>query len=213
MFVFPFTTCEIPENDSFVKQPFSAFINFLSSIILIYFAFCSKTTCVQWTLFSYFLFEIWHTFSHIQHLEDKTIQTNVVHVLGYLIAFSSLWSIEKLSGQKNSTNFYIILSLIVCIDIFTWFKIKGISTIFTGLFIFAFIVFGSIHKLSPNFKKSIPFLISGLILLFVLFVNENRNCQKMLEYKKFPYHAIIEVVGLVLFTTLALLFLDWEKNL
>ena len=107
--------------------------------------------------------------------------------------------------------FYKILAIIVLIDLYTWVEIKGVWTIFTGLSIFAFIIFGSIDKLSPQFQNSLPLFISGLLLLFILFVNENINCDKMLKYHKFPYHAIIEVLGLIMFVALSKQFLNWEK--
>ena len=212
MYVFPFNTCEVPDNDSLVKQPVSAVINLISTIILFYLATKAKTTHVSFLLFCYGLFELWHTISHIVHIENnKYLQTNVVHILGYLIAFSSLWSIQQLSGKVNSMLFYKILAIIVLIDLYTWVEIKGVWTIFTGLSIFAFIIFGSIDKLSPQFQNSLPLFISGLLLLFILFVNENINCDKMLKYHKFPYHAIIEVLGLIMFVALSKQFLNWEK--
>jgi len=211
MYVFPFNTCEVPDNNSLVKQPVSALINLISTIILFYLSTKAKTNMVSFLLFCYALFELWHTISHIVHLENKDLQTNVVHILGYLIAFSSLWSIQQLSGKVNSMLFYIILTIIVVIDLYTWSEIKGMWTILTGLSIFAFIIFGSIDKLNPQFQNSLPFFIIGLLVLFLLFVNENINCDKMLEYHIFPYHAIIEVLGLIMFVALSKQFLNWES--
>jgi hypothetical protein len=211
MYVFPFNTCEVPDNNSLVKQPASALINLISTIILFYLATKAQTIHVSFLLFCYGLFELWHTFSHVVHLKNKHMQTNVVHILGYLIAFSSLWCIQELSGKVNSRLFYKILAIIVLIDLYTWVEIKGVWTIFTGLSIFAFIIFGSIDKLSPQFKDILPYFILGLLLLFMLFVNENINCDKMLEYHIFPYHAIIEVLGLIMFVALSKQFLHLES--
>jgi hypothetical protein len=101
----------------------------------------------------------------------------------------------------------------IIIDLYIWIKIKGIWTIFTGLSIFAIIIFGSIDKLNSQFKSSIPYFLIGLLLLFILVVNENRNCDKMLEYHIFPYHAIIEVLGLIMFVALSKQFLYWESQI
>ena len=33
-----------------------------------------------------------------------------------------------------------------------------------------------------------------------------------MKYKIFPYHIFIEVLGLILFVTLAILFIKWENS-
>lgn len=211
-FVFPFTTCEIPTKSD-IEQPVSALVNLFSTIVLLFLTFKAKSIPVRLTLFCYAMFEAFHTFSHVKHLNNmKLLQTNIVHILGYLIAFTSLWSINTLSKKRNSVIFYIILSVMVFIDLLIWFNLKGIYTIFSGLSIFAIIIFGSYSNLHPCFQKAIPYLLLGLLLIFLLFVNENYNCERMIEIYKFPYHAIIEVVGFVLFIVLGNLFLKWDLN-
>jgi hypothetical protein len=80
------------------------------------------------------------------------------------------------------------------------------------LSLLAFIIFSSYNKLPKFFRKAIPFLAIGLIILFALELNEAYNCEKMLEYMDFPYHAFVEIVGLLLFTSLTYFFYKWEKN-
>jgi len=39
-------------------------------------------------------------------------------------------------------------------------------------------------------------MVVAIVILMLLFWNESVNCQKMLKAYPFPYHAMIEVVGL-----------------
>lgn len=206
-FTFPFTTCET--SSSLLQQPWSAAINAITCIILIIFAYIDKRVSVKMVLSSYALFEAWHTLSHVKHIPGN-IQTNVVHVLGYVMGFATLFAILALSNSDLSTLGIIIISIFVLIDLYVWVFVKGLWTVITGLSIFAVIVLVNYNNLSPLFKAYMPFLIIGLFIIFLLFMNETYNCSRMMEHMVFPYHIAIEIVGLILFTTLAYLFSQWK---
>ena len=83
--------------------------------------------------------------------------------------------------------------------------------IFTALSLHVVIVL-SYYKLYPNeITKAIPYLISLLIIVGFFLLNEKINCENMMKFAKLPYHAIIEILGMILFITLAYVFLQAEK--
>ena len=66
---FPFNTCEEPNKKSWIAQPISAFINFITCIILIYFFLKAKTIIIKLLILAFIAFEIFHTYSHITHVD------------------------------------------------------------------------------------------------------------------------------------------------
>lgn len=85
--------------------------------------------------------------------------------------------------------------------------------IFTGLSLPVVIVI-SYYNLYPKYiKKAIPYLIGLLIIIGMVLINEKINCENMMKYAKLPYHAIIEIIGMILFTLLSYVFLQTEKDI
>ena len=151
---FPFKTCEEPNKNTWIAQPVSAFINMITSIILIYFFLKAKTLIIKLLILSFIAFEIFHTYSHIKHI-NGAIQSNIIHGIWYFLTFMILIASVKM------TNKY------------------------------------------PN-------LYTKIILLLI---NEKYNCEYMIKYAKLPYHAIIEIIGMLLFIILSYVFLKSEKYL
>lgn len=211
-YTFPFSTCEIPSAEgSLVAQPASMSINLFSTVALLAAAAYAQTTPLRVTLASYALFEAWHTWSHIQHQPGNT-QKHVVHALGYAMAFSTLWMIQAFSRTTLPPAFLMALGALCIADIVAQWVTSDIPMIFTGLSIFAWIVLGRWSVFPKSVKRAVPWLIGGLVLLLGLFINEAQNCQKMQTAHPFPYHAVIEVLGAVLFISLALVWLEWERQ-
>lgn len=205
--VFPFFTCETPKSNAFIAQPISAAINLLTVLTLVYIYTQTSSLPAHIAITSYIAFEAWHTFSHVKHLQS-TIQTNVVHTLGYAMSAATLAAILMTSAanknhQTPHTCFWIALFIVISIDLMVWGHVGGIYTIFTGLSILAVIIIGLYPQLPTKLKVRLPFMLLGLLLLAALFVNEAVNCDKMMEAYTFPYHAAIEIVGFVLFVALA----------
>ena len=82
----------------------------------------------------------------------------------------------------------------------------------SGLALFAFIVLANYKLLPPHLYHLLPYFIVGLAVLIALFVNESYNCQSMMEAWQLPYHALVETVGLVLFTMLGWCIVKWKIN-
>lgn len=209
---FPFNTCEEPNKNRLIAQPVSAFINMITSIILIYFFFKAKTLIIKLLIFTFILFEIFHTYSHITHI-DGAIQSNVIHGIWYFLSIMILIASIKITKQYPNIYTIIILLLIIIVDINLFFLPNKLYMIFTALTLPIIIVI-SYYKLYPiQIKNAIPYLISLLIIVGIFLINEKINCEYMMKYAKLPYHAIIEIIGMFLFIILAYVFLQTEKKI
>lgn len=204
MHVFPFSTCESNSNNGIVAQPFSAAVNLVTCFVLLFLMSTAKTRPVRLVLGVYALFQAWHAFSHAKHITGN-IQTNVVHVLAYMMSLATLYAILALSKDDLSPLLACLLVGTITVDLYIWVYVKGVWTVFSGLVVLATVVFGV-------FKACIPYLVVGLMILFALVANEKYNCERMMRHKVLPYHAAIEIVGFVLFVALAVLFLRWERR-
>jgi hypothetical protein len=64
-----------------------------------------------------------------------------------------------------------------------------------------------------TFRKRLMWMIPGVALIFLLFINESLNCEAMVKLGgNLPYHAATEVVGGIIFYALADSFLKWERE-
>jgi hypothetical protein len=209
---FPFHTCETPNNDGLVAQPVSATINIITCIILIYFAWHARTITIKILLLSFIVFQAFHAFSHIRHIEGH-VQSNVIHTIWYFVAFMVLFTSMQMSKKPPSIYTILLLSIIILIDLYLFFYTSKVYMVFTA-FTLPVIVVLSYYNTYPTFmKNTIPYLILLLIIVAVLLLNEKYNCEAMIAYANLPYHAIIETLGLILFTTLAYLFVRWEQTI
>jgi hypothetical protein len=123
--------------------------------------------------------------------------------------------IASIKITKKYPNIYtiIILLLIIIIDINLFFQAYNLYMIFTGLSLPVVIVI-SYYNLYPKYiKNAIPYLIGLLIIVGMVLINEKINCENMMKYAKLPYHAIIEIIGMILFTLLSYVFLQTEKDI
>jgi hypothetical protein len=207
---FPFNTCEEPNKKSYIAQPISAFINMITCLILIYFFLQAKTLIIRLLILSFILFEIFHTFSHITHI-DGTIQSNIIHGIWYFLSFMVLIASIKITKQYPNIYTILILLTIIIIDINLFFQANKLYMVFTALTLPVVIVISYYNLYPICIKKAIPYLIALLIILGLVLINEKINCLNMMKYAKLPYHAIIEIIGMILFTLLSYIFLQTEK--
>lgn len=71
LYIFPFTTCESIKTIGLIKQPYSAFINFINCIIIFNYLMKVRNIYQFLLIFSFLLFESFHTFSHMIHLSSN----------------------------------------------------------------------------------------------------------------------------------------------
>lgn len=207
---FPFNTCEEPNKNNLIAQPVSAFINMITSIILIYFFLKAKTIIIKLLILAFILFELFHTYSHIKHI-DGTIQSNIIHGIWYFLSIMVLIASIKITNKYPNIYTIIILLIIIIIDINLFFLPNKLYMIFTALTLPIVIVISYYKSYPIQIKKAIPYLISLLIIVGIFLINEKFNCEYMMKIAKLPYHAIIEIIGMILFITLAYVFLQSEK--
>lgn len=210
---FPFKTCEKPHKNSIVKQPVSAFFNILSCIILIYCITIVKTSAIKICLFSFLLFQAFHAFSHTHHI-DGNLQQNTIHLLSYLISIISFYTLFTLCKKLPPYPILLLLIILVFIDIYIYlFQNQSILGIFSWFAIIG-VTYLSYYIYYPKFIKTIlNYIIFGLVILSLFILNEKMNCETMISYANLPYHAVIEIIGLVLFSSLGYMFIIWEKKI
>jgi len=209
-FAFPFTTCEEPDKNSWIMQPVSTAINLISCIILYYYVILSKSLQVKLLLSSFIAFQLWHAFSHAKHI-DSLIQSNMAHILLYVISILLFWTITFLLQKKLSVMMIILLFIAILFDMYIWLYVRGIWMIISGLFILILIMGIHYPNFPKYFKTATIWLILGTCILILVVYNEKKNCKKMMQLIKFPYHAFIEIIGLLLFTVLSHYLVRWDR--
>lgn len=136
----------------------------------------------------------------------------MVHALGLIMAFATLWMIQSFTHAPMPIPFIAVLSVLCVLDVVTQVAERDIAGMATGLAIFAWVVIGRWAILPAVVKSVMPWLLCGLVLLLALFINEDWNCRRMQEAHPFPYHAVIEVLGEAMFIALALMWLACEAR-
>ena len=200
-YTFPFNTCE-KVNKRGIAQPYSVLINVLNCLIILYFLIQTKHYYTFILLLSIFLFEAFHVFSHMKHIPG-TIQVNITHSLSYAINFSLLYAFYQYTHIFPNNLFLLFYFLLICLDIYLLYHWSIIFYLFSQAALFLSVLFYYYSYLPKSFQKNIFFIFPLVILIILLFINEKTNCQRMLyQFPYFPFHILIEMVGLILFTIL-----------
>lgn len=199
-YTFPFSTCEVPyhTNDNIV-QPYSFIINIISMTFLLYASLTTNNYYIVAFFTILFIFEGVHAYSHYKHLSGD-IQIKIIHTIAYLANISYLLAFINITKIIPSIQIFILYTIIIILDTYFFIHKKFIGYFFTQLI---FIIITNIyyyrfvyHKIPYQYIYTLIFL---MLLLIILFFNEIYNCKKMLEYYQFPYHIIIESVGVMIF--------------
>jgi hypothetical protein len=197
-YTFPFDTCEKP-NEKGISQPYSAIVNAINCLIIFYFLLKTKNVYTFTLLFFILCFELFHVFSHSTHIKG-TIQTNITHILSYCVNFSFLFLFYNYVKKFPSLWFIILYSFFIFVDIFTFFNLNVVYHIFSQALLFLSVLFYYYPLLPKSLKNNIHIIFFLVIMIMLLFLNEKYNCKKMLEfYPHFPYHTIIEIIGIIFF--------------
>lgn len=206
-YTFPFDTCETPREHG-VAQPYSALFNLVNCAIILYFL-CKTTQLPTFVLLlSIGCFELFHLFSHIVHITGP-IQINITHSLTYWMNLSFFYVFYSYTRQLPDMTFLLYLLAIVCFDIYAFLRLSIVyylssqSILFVSMLMYYF-------PLLPNHVQTSIYYITLLVgLIIVLFLNEKYNCRRMLEwFPQFPWHVLIETVGIVLFYVICSHFYD-----
>jgi len=197
-YTFPFNTCE-RTSDSGLAQPYSAIINVITCLIILYFLLKTDNPHSFLLMLSILIFEAFHAFSHMIHIAGS-IQIIITHALAYCmnIAFFNLFYQTTLVFPSN--HFLIYMICVVLLDIYSFFNFDFVYYLVTSSLIFISLIVYYYRFLPKFIQKSIWTIIAVVVVIIGLFFNESCNCANMLEYyPNFPYHIIIELIGMYLF--------------
>ena len=209
---FPFNTCEV--RGEFVDQPYSASINILSCIILLYLVSLAKHIEIQFFILSLFIFQAYHAYSHMFWNEDEHSleHTYIIHASSYLIIIALITALSFISGKPP--NIPIIFAAIL-LDFYIFLNYIGtIYNAISGINIWVIVLLTGLWnvKLSTVVKSLLPILLLLFAVVIGLIFNERYNCDAMMNAYPFPYHIAIEICGLVISTLFAYIFLLLEKE-
>ena len=197
-YTFPFNTCEKP-NQKGVAQPYSVLFNVINCIIIFYFLYHTRTFHAFILLFFILIFESFHVFSHAIHIPGS-IQINITHMLSYFINFSFLFFFYHYVNQLPSSWFILLYVLLICFDIYVFLNRNVVYYIFSQALLFLSVLFYYYPFLSTHIKQTIHVIFFLVAIIIVLFINEKYNCKSMMSvYPHFPYHVLIETIGILLF--------------
>jgi hypothetical protein len=200
-YIFPFDTCE--EKQEIIAQPYSAFLNLINCFIIIY--FINKTTKIEniYLLSSLLLFEAFHVFSHSIHINGP-MQTNITHTLTYFINISFFNLFYNYTKVLPDNNFFILLFSLISFDFYALTNLSVIYYIVAQSLIFLLPLIYYYKLLPLKIQSSIIEMAIYIIMIILLFINEKNNCKNLMKkYNKFPFHILIEIVGIILFSTIS----------
>ena len=197
-YTFPFSTCEKP-NKNGISQPYSSLLNLINCLIIFYFLIKTKQNYTFILIFCILCFELFHVFSHSIHISGS-IQLNITHMLSYCINFAFLFFFYNFVKKIPSSGFIIFYVFLIFFDIYIFFNMNVVYYIIGQALLFLSVLFYYYPLLTKNIKKIINIIFFLVLLIIILFINEKYNCEKMMSiYPHFPYHILIEIIGLVLF--------------
>jgi len=197
MYTFPFNTCEKPKKKG-IAQPYSALLNAVNCVMILYFLVQTKTQYAAILLFSILCFELFHVFSHTIHIPGS-IQINITHFLSYCINFAFLFFFYNYLKFLPGSLFLFYYMCLIIIDIITFFNMNVVYSIFSQAVLFLSVLFYYYPYLSKVIQQKIHSLCFLVLIIIGLFFNEKYNCKKMLDMYPLPYHTLIEIVGIFLF--------------
>jgi hypothetical protein len=204
-YTFPFNTCETPYKKG-IAQPYSVFFNLISCFIIIYFLYTSKNNSSKVLLFSILLFELFHTFSHSVHLNNKS-QIIITHMLAYFVNLCYFITLYNYSKYLPNNIFLLYLLIIILFDIYAFQKLPFIFYLSSQFLIFISLFLYYYSYFPIDIKNKIPFIFILTLLILLLFINESYNCKKMLEkYNWFPFHILIEITAIFIVYNISIIF-------
>lgn len=209
---FPFYTCEV--RGELVDQPYSASIDILSCVILLYLLSQAKHIEIQFFILSLFIFQAYHAYSHMFWNEDEHSleHTYIIHASSYLIVIALITAISFISG--NAPNIPIIFAAIL-LDFYILLNYIGtVYNAISGINIWVIVLITGLWnvKLPTVVQGLLPILLLLFVVMIGLLFNEQYNCGSMMNAYPFPYHTAVEICGLIISALFAYIFLLLENE-
>ena len=199
-YIFPFSTCEKPNKDEYISQPYSAIVN-MATCLMIFYYLC-KTSHFYTVFFIFFIlcFELFHTISHCIHIQGIIPYTSIIHCITYCINLAFLLALYNHTKKFPSFLFILFLIFIVLFDIYSLLNISLIFYIMTQAILFTSIYF-YYYSYLPKFLQRIFYSIILIIIVgLIIEYNEIVNCKNMYLWNPdFPYHVFVEISVFILF--------------
>lgn len=197
-YTFPYNTCE-KINKNGIAQPYSAFFNLINCLVIFYFLLKTKHNYTFMFLLSILCFELVHMFSHIVHIQGR-IQIYISHTLSYLTNLAFFYLFYCYTNQLPSYEFILLIIALVCFDVYSIFYLTIFYYLLTQSAIFVSLLLYYFPLLPKFIQTSVYQIIFFVIVIILLFLNEQYNCKKMMTMNSdFPYHIFIEISGILLF--------------
>ena len=209
---FPFNTCEV--RGEIVDQPYSASINILSCIILLYLLYQSNHIEIQFFIISLFIFQAYHAYSHMfwNDNEYSLEHVYIIHSISYIIIIALITAISFISGELP----YIpVILAAILLDMYILYNYIGtVYNAVSGINIWVIVLITGLWnvKLPTVVKRLLPILLMLFAVIIALFFNEKYNCDAMMNTYVFPYHIAIEICGLIISSLFAYIFILLETN-
>ena len=207
---FPFNTCEV--RGEIVDQPYSASINILSCLILLYLLSQAKHIEIQFFILSLFIFQAYHAYSHLfwSKNENSLEHVYIIHAISYIIIVALIIAISFISGEPP--NIPIIITAIM-VDLYIFMKYVGtVYNAASGINVWIIVLITGLWniKLPIVVSRLLPILIMLFVVVIALLFNERYNCDAMMNAYVFPYHIAVEIMGLIISSLFAYIFLLLE---
>lgn len=212
---FPFNTCEERRSVGGVggiDQPYSASINIVSCLILLYLLSLAKHIEIQFFILSLFIFQAYHAYSHLFWSDDELEHTYIIHASSYLIVIALIVALSFIGGNPPNIP---IITVVILLDFYIFLNYIGtVYNAISGINIWVVVLITGLWnvKLPTVVNRLLPLLILLFVVIIGLFFNEKYNCEAMMKAYPFPYHTAIELCGLVISALFAYIFLLLEKD-
>jgi hypothetical protein len=136
----------------------------------------------------------------------------IIHSISYIIIIALIIAISFISG--NPPYIPVILAAIL-LDMYILYNYIGtVYNAVSGINIWVIVLITGLWnvKLPTVVKRLLPILLMLFVVIIALFFNEKYNCDAMMNTYVFPYHIAIEILGLIISTLFAYIFILLEKN-
>jgi len=196
-YLFPFDTCEPPQKTGMIAQPWSVLVNCFSLLITCYFLSLAKHSYSFALVLSILLFQVFHQFSHIVHIEGK-LQTYIIHSLAIIVNFFYVYALYRFTKKFPETWFLLYVAAILAADMYALMYLPFIFYFFTQilLLVSTFVYYNSM--MPAYYQETLPYIVASIFVLFMLFLGETTYCHSMLRiFPGFPFHAMTEIVGII----------------
>jgi hypothetical protein len=161
---------------------------------------------------SLFIFQAYHAYSHLfwSKNENSLEHVYIIHAISYIIIVALIIAISFISGEPP--NIPIIITAIM-VDLYIFMKYVGtVYNAASGINVWIIVLITGLWniKLPIVVSRLLPILIMLFAVVIALLFNERYNCDAMMNAYVFPYHIAVEIMGLIISSLFAYIFLLLE---